>query len=85
MALVGPRPCLPSQRTLIAARRASGALGVRPGITGLAQINGIDMKTPERLARIDGHYAKTRTLCGDLKILATTFTHIAASKGNETA
>lgn len=53
MSLVGPRPCLPGQQELVAARQALGVFRVRPGITGLAQVEGIDMSTPERLARTD--------------------------------
>jgi lipopolysaccharide/colanic/teichoic acid biosynthesis glycosyltransferase len=54
MSLVGPRPCLPSQRELIEARAFKGVFVVRPGITGLAQIRGVDMSTPELLAETDG-------------------------------
>ena len=53
MSLVGPRPCLPIQSELIAARAERGVFAVRPGITGLAQVNGIDMSEPERLAETD--------------------------------
>ena len=53
MSLVGPRPCLFSQNELIAERAARGVFAVRPGITGLAQIKGIDMSTPELLAQTD--------------------------------
>jgi O-antigen biosynthesis protein WbqP len=53
MSLVGPRPCLFSQRELIAQRTALGVFSARPGITGLAQIQGIDMSTPELLAKTD--------------------------------
>lgn len=53
MSLVGPRPCLFSQHELIAARDEKGVFEVLPGITGLAQINAIDMSTPELLAEWD--------------------------------
>ena len=53
MSLVGPRPCLSNQRELIAHRAALGVFCARPGITGLAQIQGIDMATPELLAKTD--------------------------------
>lgn len=53
MSLVGPRPCLFSQEDLIRARNSRGVFNARPGITGLAQINGIDMSTPEVLAETD--------------------------------
>lgn len=53
MSLVGPRPCLPSQEELIQARSNLSVFTVRPGITGLAQIQGVDMSMPQRLAMID--------------------------------
>lgn len=53
MSLVGPRPNLPSQVDLIQARSKLGVYRVRPGITGLAQLRGVDMSEPSRLAIID--------------------------------
>lgn len=53
MSLVGPRPCLFNQEELIAERESRGVLAARPGITGLAQVNDIDMSTPELLAETD--------------------------------
>jgi O-antigen biosynthesis protein WbqP len=53
MSLVGPRPCLFSQRELIDARERLEVFRARPGITGLAQVNEIDMSTPQRLAETD--------------------------------
>ncbi|MCZ4294816.1 sugar transferase [Vibrio sinaloensis] len=53
MSLVGPRPCLFNQQELIDARQSKGVFDVRPGITGLAQVNEIDMSTPELLAEWD--------------------------------
>ena len=53
MSLVGPRPCLYNQTELIAERAARGVFEVRPGITGLAQVQGIDMSTPQLLAETD--------------------------------
>ncbi|OHY79834.1 sugar transferase [Marinobacter sp. AC-23] len=53
MSLVGPRPCLFNQEELIAEREQRGALEARPGITGLAQVNDIDMSTPKLLAETD--------------------------------
>jgi O-antigen biosynthesis protein WbqP len=53
MSLVGPRPGLPSQTELVRAREAAGVFSARPGITGLAQLRGIDMSTPELLAQTD--------------------------------
>ncbi|GAB1261933.1 sugar transferase [Aurantivibrio plasticivorans] len=53
MSLVGPRPNLYNQSELISARDALGVYHVRPGITGLAQVNNIDMSTPGLLAQTD--------------------------------
>ncbi|MDX1706807.1 sugar transferase [Pseudidiomarina sp.] len=53
MSLVGPRPCLFNQEELIAERESRGVFEARPGITGLAQINDIDMSTPCLLAETD--------------------------------
>lgn len=72
MSLVGPRPSLPSQTDLVEARDRLGVLAVRPGITGLAQVRGIDMSEPQRLAQVDAQYVRTRSLTGDLRLLLAT-------------
>jgi O-antigen biosynthesis protein WbqP len=72
MSLVGPRPCLPSQVELVEARRRLGVLKVRPGITGLAQINNVDMSDASRLAEIDAQYVRTQSLKGDLRLIMVT-------------
>ncbi|ELI5735670.1 sugar transferase [Vibrio fluvialis] len=53
MSLVGPRPCLFNQHELIIERQLRNVFDVRPGITGLAQVNEIDMSTPKTLAEWD--------------------------------
>jgi len=53
MSLVGPRPCLFNQEELIRERAQRGVFEALPGITGLAQTNGIDMSTPALLAETD--------------------------------
>ena len=63
MSLVGPRPCLPTQHELIDARQSLTVFDARPGITGLAQIQGIDMSVPQQLAEIDSQMLRTLTLC----------------------
>ena len=62
MSLVGPRPCLFNQQDLIAARATRGVFDARPGITGLAQIQGIDMSTPELLAKTDAEMLRQMSL-----------------------
>ncbi len=74
MSLVGPRPCLVSQVELIAAREARGVFAVRPGITGLAQVNGIDMSDPERLAKMDSEMIGSLNLRDYFRYLVLTVT-----------
>ena len=62
MSLVGPRPCLLNQKKLINERKKRGVYKVRPGITGLAQISGINMKTPTLLAKTDQKMIKSMSL-----------------------
>jgi len=59
MSLVGPRPGLFNQKELTEAREARGVFNVRPGITGLAQVNEIDMSTPKLLAKTDAKMIQT--------------------------
>lgn len=72
ISLVGPRPCLPVQKELIEARRQKGVLRLKPGISGLAQVNDIDMSDPQRLARWDARYMALQSLLLDLKIAMAT-------------
>lgn len=72
MSLVGPRPCLPTQRELIEARRRRGVYEVRPGITGAAQVLGIDMSDPDRLAEVDAAYVRRASLSRDLVLILRT-------------
>ena len=62
MSLVGPRPNLFNQEELIDARDSKNVYSVRPGITGLAQIQNIDMSTPVKLAKTDSIMIKKMTL-----------------------
>lgn len=62
MSLVGPRPNLFNQEELIEERDKRGVYTVTPGITGLSQINEIDMSTPEKLAIKDAEMIKDLSL-----------------------
>ena len=63
MSLVGPRPCLPNQTTLVEERDRRGVYAIAPGITGIAQVNSIDMSTPRKLARYDQVTTHRLDLC----------------------
>ena len=45
---------------------------MRPGVTGLAQVNGVDMSDANRLAEIDAQYVRTQSLIGDFKLILAT-------------
>ncbi|WP_198134825.1 sugar transferase [Psychromonas ingrahamii] len=62
MSFVGPRPNLFNQGALIIERESRGVYDVLPGITGLAQVNTIDMSTPQLLAETDQKMIQTITL-----------------------
>lgn len=74
MSLVGPRPNLFNQDELIQERDARGIYDVLPGITGLAQVQNIDMSTPELLAETDKQMIDTLTLKNYLKYIVMTAT-----------
>jgi len=72
MSLVGPRPCLFNQTELINQRVAHAVFSARPGITGLAQLNNIDMSTPRLLAETDARMLKELTVSAYLKYIFMT-------------
>jgi O-antigen biosynthesis protein WbqP len=72
MSLVGPRPCLPSQHELINERLKLGIYDAKPGITGYAQVRGIDMSMPLKLALADQTYLREETVMLDLLLLLQT-------------
>lgn len=74
MSLVGPRPCLPSQQVLIAERKRRGLYAFAPGVTGPAQILGIDMSDPVLLAETEACYFHQATTIRDIRMIAQTAT-----------
>jgi len=72
MSLVGPRPNLYNQLKVLQERETLGVYKVRPGITGLAQINNIDMSTPELLATADAKMISTFSVAKYFKYIFLT-------------
>ncbi len=72
MSLVGPRPNLESQVNLIVERSKRNIYSVRPGITGLAQILGVDMSRPELLAETDERMISEMSFQNYLKFIILT-------------
>lgn len=67
MSVIGPRPALWNQTDLIEERDKYGANGVRPGLTGWAQINGRDELEIDVKAKLDGEYVEKIGLGFDIK------------------
>lgn len=80
MSLVGPRPCLFTQYELIYEREIRGVFNFRPGVTGLAQINDIDMSTPKLLAETDARMIRNYSLNTYLQLIYMTL--IGAGTGD---
>lgn len=78
MSLVGPRPGLFNQEELTEAREKLGVFSVRPGITGLSQVNEIDMSTPQLLAESDAEMIAKMSVASYFKYIFQT----VAGKGN---
>lgn len=74
MSLVGPRPNLFNQAELIKERDVLGVYQVLPGITGLAQVQNIDMSTPALLAKTDRQMIDTLTLTSYFRYIIMTAT-----------
>jgi len=74
MSVVGPRPNLFNQEELIRERDSRGVYSVLPGITGLAQVNTIDMSTPKLLAATDQKMIESLTLTNYFKYIIMTAT-----------
>ena len=72
MSFVGPRPCLPTQTELIKLREKAYIFEVRPGITGLSQVCGIDMSEPNELTLTDFKAVQNMNLTIYLELLLVT-------------
>jgi lipopolysaccharide/colanic/teichoic acid biosynthesis glycosyltransferase len=72
MSLVGPRPGLFNQENLTSERAKLDIYSARPGITGLAQVNEIDMSTPKLLAETDQKMLQSLTLADYFRYILMT-------------
>ncbi|MEE8405963.1 MAG: sugar transferase [Acidimicrobiia bacterium] len=80
MSLVGPRPLVPVEAELIGVDNPR--FEVKPGITGLAQVEGRDTITMSERTHYDEVYVKTRSVPLDVKILIRTFTAVFRESGD---
>lgn len=80
MSFVGPRPALFNQDDLINLRIKYKIDRLKPGLTGLAQINGRDNLSIEAKVRFELEYLNKQTFYFDLQILWLTFLKVFFKK-----
>ena len=81
MSFVGPRPALYSQFDLIELRTSRGIDAIKPGVTGLAQINGRDNLAIADKVALDYFYLQRATFVFDLKIIWLTLSKVLTQDG----
>ena len=79
MSLVGPRPYFAEE--LLHRREAAEILSVRPGITGLWQINGRSDRTFEERIAFDLEYVRNRSGWLESRILLATVFAVVTGRG----
>lgn len=80
MSFVGPRPLIPEESEIRELRAKYNVYSVRPGMTGLAQINGRDTITDEEKAAFDKQYVESRSFFGDIGIIIRTALIVVSGK-----
>jgi O-antigen biosynthesis protein WbqP len=83
MSIVGPRPVVLGETSLIEEREKYNANACKPGITGWAQINGRDELGIKNKAKLDGEYVRNLGFIMDMKILLMTITAVLSIKGHK--
>jgi len=81
MVFVGPRPALYNQDDLMTLRLASGVDKLKPGITGLAQINGRDEISITEKVKLEQQYLSKKSFFFNAQIIIKTITNVLFSKG----
>jgi lipopolysaccharide/colanic/teichoic acid biosynthesis glycosyltransferase len=81
MSLVGPRPAIPYEVAAYQTWHRRRVLEVKPGITGLWQVNGRSKLTFDEMVRLDLRYAKTWSPWLDLKIIWQTPRAVVSGDG----
>lgn len=81
MSLVGPRPLIPQEQYIHRLRERNGVYRVRPGMTGLAQVNGRDKLTPDEKVRYDVAYLNGFGFRQDISIILATLPGVLSGDG----
>ncbi len=83
MSLIGPRPLICEEENIHRMRMDSGVYALRPGITGMAQINGRNNLDDEEKLNRDIYYLENVRLTLDTKILLQTLLKVVKGDGVE--
>jgi lipopolysaccharide/colanic/teichoic acid biosynthesis glycosyltransferase len=80
MSLVGPRPLIPQEDSQITGAHRS-RLSMRPGMTGVWQVNGASAIPISEMVELDSEYIKQWSLWLDVKLLLLTASHVVHRRG----
>ena len=81
MSFIGPRPLAITDEKVLALRKKSGADQVRPGISGLAQVNGRNNISDENKAAYDAKYASQLSMQLDIVLITETLVSVIKRDG----
>ncbi|MEN2369928.1 sugar transferase [Leuconostoc lactis] len=81
MSFIGPRPLARTDEKVLALRKKNGADQVRPGISGLAQVNGRNNITDENKAAYDAKYASRLSIQLDIVLIIETLVSVIKRDG----
>lgn len=81
MSIVGPRPLIIAEKNMHEQRRKNGVYRIRPGITGLSQVNGRNAISDERKAELDTRYLLNLGFVQDVKIILHTVVQVVKGTG----
>jgi lipopolysaccharide/colanic/teichoic acid biosynthesis glycosyltransferase len=80
MSLVGPRPLIPQEDSQITGAHR-GRLSMRPGMTGVWQVNGASAIPISEMVKLDREYIDQWSLWLDVKLLLLTASHVVHRRG----
>lgn len=81
MSIIGPRPVVFAEAELLNERVKNGSSKIKPGLTGLAQINGRDELSDTEKAKLDSDYVNNISFWTDFKIFIGTIQYVFKSEG----
>ena len=81
MSIIGPRPEITSITDNYNLEQKE-VFNYKPGITGISQINGRQMLTPDKRIKMEIDYYKRATIISNFKILLKTFKVVLSNEGN---